>query len=272
MPATYAHLRFGREVLGLLPDRIKAIIAREPELFTIGLQGPDPFFLIISPFFGVRQRVRENGYAAHRTSALHFMVPASRVAERSGFSDPEMAYIYGMICHFALDREAHAYIIEEAKKPEHGHAQIEMEFDRRLLVHDGKDPLSTRLTDGFVPSPRNTAVILQFYPDTNYPDLHAALVSTVIVNEFFLCPGKLKRNLVRLLIKVLGINKNTWNHVMSEHPAPQCAETNRVLAGYYRSAIDKAVLLCMDFEKCARGEKDWDELYNYNFKGVKPSE
>jgi hypothetical protein len=269
MPATYAHLRFGREVLEKLPDHIKQIIMSEPELFTIGLQGPDPFYLVISPFFGVRQRIRKNGFDNHAASGLHFMVPASRVAERSGFSAPEMSYIYGMICHFALDREAHAYIIEEAKKPEHVHAQIEMEFDRRLLVHDGKDPLSTRLTDGFIPSPRNTAVILQFYPDTNYPDLHAALVSTVIVNEIFLCPGKLKRNIVRLLIKIFRLNENTWHHVMSEHPAPQCAETNRVIAGFYKSAIDKAVLLCTDFEKCAKGEKDWDELYMYNFKGIK---
>jgi hypothetical protein len=144
-----------------------------------------------------------------------------------------------------------------------------MEFDRRLLVHDGKDPLSTRLTDGFVPSPWNTAVILQFYPDTNYADLYAALVSTVIVNEIFLCPGKLKRKLVHFLINIFGINKNSWHHVMSEHPAPQCVETNRILAGFYKSAVDKAVLLCTDFEKCARGEKDWDELYMYNFKGVK---
>ena len=197
------------------------------------------------------------------------MVPASRVAERSGFSAPEMAYIYGMICHFALDRESHAYIIREARKQELAHAQIEMEFDRRLLVHDGKNPLRTRLTDGFVPSPRNTAVILQFYPDTNYSDLRAALVSTVIFNEILLCPGRLKRNLVHSLIKILGINENTWYHVMSEHPAPQCAETNRVLAGFYKSAVNKAVLLCTDFEKCARGEKDWDDLYMYNFKGVK---
>lgn len=94
MPATYAHLRFGREVLEKLPDHIKQIIMSEPELFTIGLQGPDPFYLVISPFFGVRQRIRKNGFDNHAASGLHFMVPASRVAERSGFSAPEMSYLW----------------------------------------------------------------------------------------------------------------------------------------------------------------------------------
>lgn len=269
MPATYAHKRFGEDVFSRLPDHIQKIISEEPELFTIGLQGPDPFFLIISPFFRTRQRIRKNGYDTHKASGLHFMVPASRVAERSGFAAPEMAYIYGMICHFALDRESHAYIIEQGNKPEYTHAQIEMEFDRRLLVHDGKNPLSTRLTDGIVPSSWNTSVILQFYPDTSYRDLRASLRSTLIVNELFLCPGKLKRNCIRLLIKYTGINKNIWDHVMSAHPAKQCAVTNQHLLRDYTNAIDKAVLLCTDFEKCARGEKDWDDLYSYNFKGEK---
>lgn len=267
MPATYAHKRFGGDVFDRLPAHIQKIIKKEPELFTIGLQGPDLFYLIMSPFRDVRLKIRKYGQDVHRASGLHFMIPASRVAERSEYDEAEMAYIYGVICHFALDREAHAYIIEQAKKPEFTHAQIEMEFDRRLLIHDGLNPLRTRLMDGFVPSARNTAVIAQFYPDSNYFDLHAALVSTVIANWVFLCPGRLKRRIVRFMIHALGVNPTCWDHIMSLHPAPQCSETNRVLAGLYQSAIPKAVTLCRDFEKCAKGAKDWDELYLYNFKG-----
>jgi hypothetical protein len=180
-----------------------------------------------------------------------------------------MAYIYGMICHFALDRESHAYIIDQANRPDLTHAQIEMEFDRRLLVHDGKDPMKTRLTDGFVPSARNAKVIHQFYPDADYRDLRAALISNVVLNEIFLCPGKLKRKIVWLLMRVFGVNENAWDHVISTHPAPQCTLTNRHILIDYQNAIEKAVLLCTDFEKCARGEKDWDGLYMYNFKGMK---
>lgn len=269
MPATYAHKRFGRDVYACLPEHIKDIIGMERELFEMGLMGPDPFYLIISPFFGTRQRIRKYGFSTHAASGLHFMVPASRVAERSGFAAPEMAYIYGVICHFALDRECHAYIIKEAKRPDLSHAQIEMEFDRRLLIHDGKDPLRTRLTDGFVPSAGNAEVILQFYPDASYGDVRAALISNVVMHEFFLCPGKLKRRMVRFLIKLFRVNETAWNHVMSEHPAPQCTETTRHILIDYLNAIEKAVFLCTDFEKCAKGEKDWDELYMYNFKGQK---
>ena len=44
MPATYAHLRFGREVFRLLPDKFQSVIMEEPSLYAIGLHGPDIFF------------------------------------------------------------------------------------------------------------------------------------------------------------------------------------------------------------------------------------
>lgn len=46
------------------------------------------------------------------------------------------AYIYGFLCHFALDRECHGYISAKIRQSGIRHAEIEVEFDRYLLVHD----------------------------------------------------------------------------------------------------------------------------------------
>ena len=43
-PSTYAHYRFGQEVLKELPNDIKKIIIENKELCDIGLHGPDLFF------------------------------------------------------------------------------------------------------------------------------------------------------------------------------------------------------------------------------------
>ena len=44
MPSTYAHYRFGREVAQLLAPENQKVIQAYPELFSIGLHGPDLFF------------------------------------------------------------------------------------------------------------------------------------------------------------------------------------------------------------------------------------
>ena len=46
MPSAYAHLRFGREVLSALPPKYRAAAKAMNQLYTVGLQGPDPLFSI----------------------------------------------------------------------------------------------------------------------------------------------------------------------------------------------------------------------------------
>ena len=44
MPAAYAHMIFGKEVKAILPITSQELSSRYPELFGIGLQGPDILF------------------------------------------------------------------------------------------------------------------------------------------------------------------------------------------------------------------------------------
>ena len=44
MPSTYAHRRFGTNVLEHLPDELRAQLEQNRELYDIGLHGPDLLF------------------------------------------------------------------------------------------------------------------------------------------------------------------------------------------------------------------------------------
>ena len=44
MPTTYAHYKLGQAVRESLQEREKKIVEEYPELFNIGLHGPDIFF------------------------------------------------------------------------------------------------------------------------------------------------------------------------------------------------------------------------------------
>ena len=44
MPSTYAHRRFGADVLALLPDGLRQTLEQHRELYDMGLHGPDLMF------------------------------------------------------------------------------------------------------------------------------------------------------------------------------------------------------------------------------------
>ena len=47
MPAMYAHDTFGRKVAAKLPLSVKRPILQYPQMFRVGLQGPDVLFFTI---------------------------------------------------------------------------------------------------------------------------------------------------------------------------------------------------------------------------------
>ena len=57
MPTTYAHYKFGKEVLSALPRPLQNSIEAHRELFDIGLHGPDILFY----------------YNALKNRGIHFM-------------------------------------------------------------------------------------------------------------------------------------------------------------------------------------------------------
>lgn len=69
MPAMYAHDTFGRKVAAKLPLSVKRPILQYPQMFRVGLQGPDVLFFY-NPF--TEHPIGNVGRSLHKKQALSF--------------------------------------------------------------------------------------------------------------------------------------------------------------------------------------------------------
>ena len=138
MPSTYAHRRFGADVLALLPDGLRATLEQHRELYDIGLHGPDLMF-----YYKALQSnpVNRLGNAMHEQKGEVFFTRARTVVENAPDKDAALAYVLGFVCHFALDSTCHPYVEAYVRESGVGHCEIETEFDNALMREDGLDPI-----------------------------------------------------------------------------------------------------------------------------------
>lgn len=264
MPATYAHYRFGQEVFVKLPPALQNRIAEHIDLFHIGLHGPDILFYY-RPLWS--NPVKERGHALHRQSGLSFFLNAAGVLKEHG--DPaHLVYIYGVLCHFALDRSCHGYINQAVKDTGITHSEIEREFDRRLLVLDGYDPLSKSLTDHLHGTDSAAAVIADFYPGITKAQIKEAVRSFVFYSRLLLAPGKVKRGIIEGLLKLTGNYEEVHGMIINKTPNPACKESNMEIGRRYLKARGDALSLIREFPDCTGGKEPWSGLYRYNFSSV----
>ena len=248
MPSTYAHYRFGREVLDALPTRLRAVIKVHPQLFLIGLHGPDIFFYY-NPF-------RDNplgalGGALHDAPAEDFFETARvriREAATPHERDAALSYALGFLCHFALDHACHGYIEEYIAETGVSHNEIETEFDRALMVHDGLRPICQQLTDHLVPSEENAAVIAPFFPQLTAAQVRRSIASMVRFNRLLVAPQPAKRTLVCGAMLLSGHYRSLRAHMISRRANPLCRASNKRLYALYREARLQACDLLEEYD------------------------
>lgn len=262
MPSTYAHYRFGQEVLAHLPKTLRESILEHEELFHIGLHGPDILFyykpLGLNP-------VNHIGHEMHRQSGLHFFKLVGEQLKREGYPSGHLAYAYGFLCHFALDRACHGYVNDRVASSGVSHTEIEVEFDRRLLVYDGYNPLKTSLVTHISPSEENAWVIADFYPPVNTFQMKKALKSFVFYNELLRAPGLLKRGMINGALEISG-HKDMKHMMISFEPNPMCRKSNETLATLYKSARKDAVKYITEYVDMIEGNEMWSDWFSYNFE------
>ena len=99
MPSTYAHYRFGQDVLRALPEKTRKILLQEEDLFNIGVHGPDLLFYY-KPFS--HHPLHAEGGRMHRLTAKDYFTQAGRTFLARGARKADYAYLCGFLCHFAL--------------------------------------------------------------------------------------------------------------------------------------------------------------------------
>ena len=107
MPSTYAHRRFGADVLVQLPRELREKITPYRPLYDMGLHGPDLMF-----YYRALQSnpVNRLGNAMHEQPGRVFFTRARGVVNTARNKNAALAYALGFVCHFALDSTCHPYV------------------------------------------------------------------------------------------------------------------------------------------------------------------
>ena len=103
--------------------------------------------------------------ALHARPAAEFFEQAWKKGKELPANRGRFAYLYGFICHFALDHSCHGYIEEKIQKSGVTHAEIEVEFDRMLLEKHGHNPITSHLTNHIPTDATCAGVIAEFFPE-----------------------------------------------------------------------------------------------------------
>lgn len=91
MPSTYAHYRMGQEVKKIIGEREQKIIGKYPELYNIGLHGPDILFYY-RPLKA--NEINQVGYSMHDWSGEEFLERAAKIIRKKMNKQASLAYIY----------------------------------------------------------------------------------------------------------------------------------------------------------------------------------
>ena len=270
MPSTYAHYRFGQDVLKALPAKYRERLLKEEDLFAIGLHGPDLLFYY-KPFS--HHPLHAEGGRMHHLTGREYFTEAGRAFlsdEHRNAARRRAAYSYlcGFLCHFALDRACHSYINDLAARGEVSHEEIESEFDRILLEEDGIDPIRYNLAAHIHASRRNAAVISPFFPGASTKEILSGIRSLRLFNVLLTLPGHIGYRQVDRLLKHLPSYDFIHGHMINLDPNPLCEQSNRNLRKMYEKAIADACLLIRCFLPVLRGKKSWPSIIDFDFEGI----
>ena len=262
MPSTYAHRRFGADVLVQLPRELREKITPYRPLYDMGLHGPDLMF-----YYRALQSnpVNRLGNAMHEQPGRVFFTRARGVVNTARNKNAALAYALGFVCHFALDSTCHPFVEQFTRESGVTHCEIETEFDNMLLRRDGYDPLTFFTASHIHPSAANARVIAPFYKDISEQTALESLKGMILVHKVLQASNPVKRWVVLTGMKVLGKYDGMHGLVANPQPNPQCTESNRKLDALYARALPLAERLILEYVAKLDTDEPLDAAYDHTF-------
>ena len=177
MPSVYAHHQFGDRVMSALPEDVRELLQSYRMLFDLGLQGPDFFFYYR---LGKQTLVRALAHEYHRRSGRE--VFSQICSELRKPSEPELAYLYGLLGHYCLDAGCHPIVHRITGADSLAHNALESEFERFLLERDGVKKPWQRNRGRYLRCRGDcAAVIARFYPEAEEKQIRESLHTMEVV-------------------------------------------------------------------------------------------
>ena len=201
MPAVYAHRRFGEKVLAACQNDVaRTAIESYPDLYNIGLQGPDILFYY--------DPLRKNPYKAagdamHNAPAAPFFQAGAAHVNGRPEGQALLSYLLGFLCHFALDSECHSYIEYEIGRSGHRHVAIETALDGALMEKDGVDWRAANPAGYIVVSEATARTIARVVP-AGREQVRQCLTNMKLVNRLLMPACGPKNYLTQRVLQLAG--------------------------------------------------------------------
>ena len=145
--------------------------------------------------------------------------------------------------------------------------EIEVEFDRSLMIKDGFNPITHSLTDHINPTHENAETIKKFYNNLTTDEVVQALKGMIKYNKLLIAPSHLKRYLIYALLGVTGNYKEMHGLLVNYKANRQCDDSTERLYKLYDNALDLAVRLIGEYKDSAGGSLPLNKIYRYTFGG-----
>ena len=262
MPTTYSHYRFGKEVYKKLTPAQKAIIDPYRGLFDLGLHGPDLLFYY-HPFS--KNQINQTGVAIHERPGIAFFLPAASRWRSCRRKKAALAYLYGVLCHFALDSTCHPYVEAAVRRTGISHSEIEAEMDRQNMEKDSYNPLTHRPANHLRSKPGYAETIAVFYPKQSVRQIDTCIHSIRICCNLFVIPNLQMRSLILKLLKLVHFPKVIQEMIIKCRKNPDCEPICQELDQLYAQAVPTAVELIQNFDEVLKGTGVFDSRLQHTF-------
>lgn len=246
MPSSYAHYRFGVWGYSQLPEEIRKTVQRFRQLYDVGLHGPDLFFYY-QPLF--HTKMGNLGHTYHAVNGREFFeAAAARLRENP--SEGATAYLFGLLCHFALDSSCHPMIRATAAEGKAGHTELETEFDRHLLALDGKNPPHTQNLSGHMKLTWGGCVtVSEFYPPATAYTIRRCILTMALVTRVL---ASKNRDLLQRVFSIGGTKSAEM--VMYPRPNHKCVQLIDPLMQHYEEAQQRFASMAAQLAAAIHGE------------------
>lgn len=259
LPSVYAHFRFGDQAAKTLPEPLRRSIQRFPQLFSLGVHGPD-FFFFYQPLFSTQ--MGSLGGWFHALTGREFFQRAV-LHWKDNPSEGATVYLYGVLCHFALDSACHPLIESASAGKTPGHTELETEFDRVLLTRDGKVPAyrqnlgkRVKLTWG------ECVTISGFYPPATPYTVRRSVRMMAAVCRIMTMNN---RKLLQAIFRLGG--EYASQMVMYSRPNHRCAAYIPQLDGLYAQALERLPGMAAQLDAYIRQGTPLGAEFDVNFNG-----
>ena len=262
MPATYAHYIFGKKVYRALPGELREMIKENKAAYLLGLHGPDLLFYY-KPYS--KNRINQLGVKMHGQTALSFFENARKQYQKRP-NYVLISYLCGFMCHFMLDSECHPYIGRYMEERGLGHLEIETDFDRELMIEDGKNPLTHNCTRHLVRDLDTEEAIASVLDGVTADQIDACILGFKKTIRLFQCPAKAKAKFLKGFLTAIGQRKGLGGLVMDGQVNLECVESSMSLERLLNQAVELAAEEIVKYVRVIGSDKELDERLNRDFE------